>query len=59
MTKHLSADDRREQVAEILVTGMFRVLADRASRKRPPGNTHHPDRIEVAAAPEREVEGCR
>lgn len=58
MTKHLTAEDRREQVAELLVTGIFRVLADRASRERPPGDKWQPARIELPDDPEREAEPC-
>ena len=47
MTKHLTAEDRREQVAELLVTGIFRVLADRASRERPTSDKWQPARIEL------------
>lgn len=58
MTKHLTAEDRREQVAELLVTGIFRVLADRASRERPPSDNWQPARIELPDDPEREAEPC-
>ena len=58
MTKHLTAEDRREQVAELLVTGIFRVLADRATRERPTSDKRQPARIELPEDPEREVEPC-
>jgi len=58
MTKHLTAEDRREQVAELLVTGIFRALADRASRERPPSDKWRPARIELPDDPERETEPC-
>ncbi len=58
MTKHLTAEDRREQVAELLVTGIFRVLADRASRERPTSDKWRPTRIELPDDPEREAEPC-
>lgn len=58
MTKHLTAEDRRQQVAELLVTGIFRVLADRASRERPPSDQWQPACIELPADPEREAEPC-
>lgn len=58
MTKHLTAEDRRQQVAELLVTGIFRVLADRASRERPTSDKWRPTRIELPDDPEREAEPC-
>lgn len=47
MTEHLTAEARREQIAEILVTGIFRVLADRAARARVPDGKWKPARIEI------------
>ncbi len=47
MTEHLTVEDRRGQIAEILVTGIFRVLADRAARARVPDGKWTPARIEI------------
>jgi hypothetical protein len=58
MTKHLTAEDRREQIAEILVTGIFRVLADRATHERPTSDKWQPARIELPEDPKREAEPC-
>ena len=55
MTEHLSAEARRQQIAEILVTGIFRVLANRAARESEADRKWTPARIEIADDDHRHV----
>jgi hypothetical protein len=58
MTEHLTIEERRQQVAEILVTGIFRVFADRTARKSPPHDKRKPAHISLPGNPFHQAEPC-
>jgi hypothetical protein len=58
MTEHLTIEERRQQVAEILVTGIFRVFADRNARTCLPDNKRRPAHISLPGNPFHQAEPC-